>query len=289
MIGITGATGHLGREVIANLAGCDVTGEKIIACTRHPQTSSFSADLVDEIRRADFADVATLPAAFSGLSTLLLISVEGNDEDRIRLHANAVNAAQKAGVERIVYTSFFDIDPQSPSTVARVHRLTEEHIQASGCAWTFLRNGPYVDNIARRIAEASLTDGVFRMASGTARLPFIARSDLAKAAARAVTLLEPGNHAYRLSGPELLSYHELTTLVSRMVGKPLTYSAIPDDEYRQVLRDEGLPPELEARRMAYSQAIRAGYMTALTDDFERLVGHMPQRMEESLRMIPLLN
>jgi NAD(P)H dehydrogenase (quinone) len=289
MIGITGATGQLGREVIANLGGLKLAGERIVACTRHPQTANFPGHLVDEIRRADFAETETLSSAFSGVKILLLISIEGNDDERIRLHANAIDAARHAGVERIVYTSFFDVDPASPSEVARVHRLTEERVMSSGCAWTFLRNGPYVDNIARRIAEASLTDGIFRMASGSARLPFIARSDLAEAAARALTSRASGNLAYRLSGPELLSYDELSALIANTIGKPLAYLPITDDEYRQQLRKEGLPLELEARRIAYSQAMRAGFMTALTDDFAQLVGRTPRQMVDVLRGIALLD
>ncbi|MGK8198523.1 SDR family oxidoreductase [Burkholderia cepacia] len=288
MIGITGATGQLGREVISNLAAFKPAGQRIVACTRHPDTANLPGHLVDEVRRADFAAPDTLGEAFDGVTTLLVISVEGNDDDRIRLHANAVDAARRAGVERIVYTSFFDVDPASPSEVARVHRLTEECVMASGCAWTFLRNGPYVDNIAKRIAETSLSDGVFRMASGTARLPFIARSDLAEAAARALVSNEPGNHAYRLSGPELLSYDELAALVGDVIGKTLAYLPVSDDDYRLQLRDEGLPPELEARRIAYSRAMRAGFMTALTDDFARLVGRNPHRMADVLARLELL-
>ncbi|RKR31371.1 MULTISPECIES: SDR family oxidoreductase [Paraburkholderia] len=287
MIGITGATGQLGREVLSYLGKFKPGGERIVACTRHPETAHLPANFVDEIRRADFADTRTLADAFAGVTTLLMISVEGNDEDRIRLHSNAVDAAHRAGVERIVYTSFFDIDPASPSAVARVHRLTEECVMASGCSWTLLRNGPYIDNVARRIAETSLTDGPFRMAAGTARLPFIARSDLAEAAACALTSREPGNHAYRLSGPELLSYDELAALIGNAIGKPLAYLPVSDDEYRQQLREEGLPPELEARRIAYSQAMRAGFMTALTDDFARLVGRAPLRIADVLRTMAL--
>ncbi|NIF54515.1 NAD(P)H-binding protein [Burkholderia sp. Ax-1724] len=142
MIGITGATGHLGREVITNLARLKQPNRGVVACTRHPETADLPTDIVNEVRYADFGNPASLLEAFSGVDTLLMISVEGNDEDRIRLHATAVDAARRAGVKRIVYTSFFDVAPASPSAVARVHRLTEAHIMASGCAWTMLRNAP---------------------------------------------------------------------------------------------------------------------------------------------------
>lgn len=103
-----------------------------------------------ETSGAEFSDPASLDDAFTDVSTLLMISVEGDDKERIRLHANAVDAAHRAGVERVIYTSFFDVAPTSPNAVARVHRLTEAHIMASGCAWTMLRNGPYLDTSRKR-------------------------------------------------------------------------------------------------------------------------------------------
>ncbi|NIF54514.1 hypothetical protein [Burkholderia sp. Ax-1724] len=139
-----------------------------------------------------------------------------------------------------------------------------------------------------RIAEASKSDGVFRMASGAAALPFIARSDLAEAAACALVSMLPGNHAYRLSGPQLLAFDDLAALISTVIGSKVRYESITDGEYRHLLQREGLPPELETRRVAYSQAMRAGFMTALTGDFERLVGRAPLSMDNVLREIPLL-
>jgi NAD(P)H dehydrogenase (quinone) len=286
MIGITGATGHLGREVISHLARLKQPTSGIVACTRHPQTADLPP-VVNEVRFADFGDPASLVQAFSGVNTLLMISVEGNDDDRIRLHSTAVDAAQRAGVKRIVYTSFFDVAPASPSAVARMHRMTEAHIMASGCKWTMLRNGPYIDNVAMRIAEASKSDGVFRMASGAAALPFIARSDLAEAAACALVSTLPGNHTYRLSGPQLLTFDELTALISKVIGSQVRYESITDEEYRHLLQQEGLPPELELRRVAYSQAMRGGFMTALTSDFERLVGRAPLSIARLLGKILL--
>ncbi|MFJ3056689.1 NAD(P)H-binding protein [Herbaspirillum sp. NPDC087042] len=289
MIAITGATGQLGREVLTHLARLKPAQTRIIACTRHPASAQFSPGLVDVVRRADFADAASLAAAFAGIDTLLMISVEGEDNERIRLHQQAVEAARSAGVGRIVYTSFFDVDPVSPSEVARVHRTTEQCIAASGVAWTMLRNGPYIDNIALRIAEASQGDGIFRMASGQARLPFIARSDLAEAAAHALVDAAPGNRFYRLSGVELLDYAQLTALIGQVIGQPLSYQAIEDAEFAVQLEQEGLSQSLVQRRLAYSRAMRGGFMTALTDDFQRLVGRSPQAMADVLRQMRLLS
>ncbi len=285
-IAITGATGQFGRAVLSHLAGLIPEDTRVVACTRNPDQCDRTGR-VDEVRKADFADPKSLDAAWGGVDTLLLVSIEGDDDVRTRLHAQAVTAAARAAVRRIVYTSFFDVAPDSPSVVARVHRLTEAAIEQSGCAYTLLRNGPYVDNIASSVASAARRDGLFRMASGEARMPFIARADLALAAAHALVRDDVDNAIYRLSGAELLSYQQLCKLVGVAVGAPVRHVTISDEDYRDELNAQGLSPALQARRIAYVQAMRQGYMTALTADFERLVGRAPQLMSAVIPQLDL--
>lgn len=279
-IAITGATGKFGRAVLDQLGPLLSANVRVRACTRDPDRFDHGKAHVDEVRRADFADPESLDEAFQNVDTLLLVSIEGDDDLRIRLHGQATAAAVRAGVHRIIYTSFFDVAPDSPSVVATVHRLSEEAIRNSGCAYTFLRNGPYVDNIALSIAAAARTNGVFRMASGAACMPFIARTDLALAAASALMAMPEGNEIYRLSGPELLTYEALCDQVGAVVGVPVHHASISDDDYRADLDAQGLSPALRDRRIAYVQAMRLGFMTALTDDFQRLVGRAPRAMRE---------
>lgn len=279
-VAITGATGNFGRAVISQLGPLLPANVRVRACVRDPDRLDHRTGAVDEVRRANFADPDSLDIAFQNVDTLLLVSIEGDDDLRVRLHGQATAAASRAGVRRIIYTSFFDVAPDSPSVVARVHRLSEEAIRNSGCSYTFLRNGPYVDNIAVSIADAARTRGIFRMASGETRMPFIARADLALAAASALAATTEGNETYRLSGPELLTYQGLCGLIGTAVGVPVRHASISDDDYRAELEAQALSPALRDRRIAYVQAMRMGFMTALTDDFHRLVGQVPRAMRE---------
>jgi NAD(P)H dehydrogenase (quinone) len=286
MIGITGASGHLGGQILRVVAGQLPVGRRLIAMTRNLLKAPELERFASEVRHADFAEPEKLPHAFRGIDTLLIVSVEGEDDERIRLHRNAVKSAVAAGVRRVVYTSFFDVDSNSPSSVARVHRLTEAELMSTGLDWVMLRDGPYADNFARRVAAAARQDGIFRMAAGNARLPFIGRNDLAQAAARAV-LSDQSRVAWRLSGAELLCCEDLCALVSDRLRVPVRYQAITDQEQAVDLQRQGLSQDMIARRVAYGQAIRQGFMTALTDDFRRLVGHDPIRMSDLLLTLDL--
>ena len=72
---------------------------------------------------------------------MLMISVGfGLKDPRPVLHKRAFDAAVKAGVNHIVYTSFIGADTET-TPVAQDHRLSEESLRASGAKWTILRNG----------------------------------------------------------------------------------------------------------------------------------------------------
>ena len=289
VIAVTGASGLLAHGILAELAKFRSPGERVVACSRNPERLGRDGQIFDEARRADFADPASMQAAFRGIDTLVLVSIEGPDEERIDLHRKAVEAAAHVGVKRIVYTSFFDVDPASPSMVAHVHRETELAVMASGCRWVMLRNGPYIDNIARRMADAARHKAAFRMSAGTARLPFISRADLAVAAAYAAADQNDKsvNVAYRLSGQALLSCNEVADLVANVTGLPVRYEAVDDAAHGRDLVDQGLTPELISRRLAYSSAMRGGFMTALTGDFCRLTARDPHRIADILGMLDL--
>ncbi|MFB9950514.1 NAD(P)H-binding protein [Rhizobium puerariae] len=284
MIGITGASGNLGKAILEQLSRVGGQRPDIVACSRKPGRD-LSA-LASETRYADFAERESLADAFRGLDTLLLVSVESSDDVRVDLHCNAINAAKAAGVRRVVYTSFFDVDPASPSFVAKVHRDTEAALMASGLSWVMLRDGPYLDNSARRMALAAKDTGLFRWSAGEAALPFISRGDLAAAAAAAIL----SNHdrvAFRLAGPQLLTFADLAGLVSARLGQLVTYQAISDAEFAEELRMNGLPDDLVHRRVAYAQAMRLGYMSDLNDDFYKLTGRRPEDARTALQSIDL--
>lgn len=259
-IGITGATGHLGRLVINGLKEQGSAGE-IIALARSPEKA---ADLGVTVRAADYDRPDTLAPALEGVDTLLLIS--GNElGKRAEQHANVIQAARAAGVKRIVYTSLLHADTSTLSLAAE-HLATEAAVRASGIPFTILRNGWYTENYANSIAGAAVTGAVIGSA-GEGRISSAARADYADAAVAAVTGNGHEGKTYELAGDAAWTLGDLAAEVSRQTGKAISYKNLPEAEYAAALAGHGLPQPVAQAIAGFDAASAEG---ALFDDSRQL-------------------
>jgi NAD(P)H dehydrogenase (quinone) len=275
-IAITGATGELGRLVIAKLKNTVPAGE-LIALVRSP---AKAADLGVEARAADYTQPATLEPALQGVDTLLLIS--GNEiGHRVPQHANVIAAARKAGVKRIVYTSVLRADT-SPLSLAPEHLQTEADLKNSGLAFTILRNGWYTENYMNSVAPA-VGQGTLYSSAGDARIASASRADYADAAA--VVLTQPGHEGktYELAGDTAYSLADLAAEVSRQSGKPVKHHSIPEADYAAALTQAGVPAGFAAALASFDVAASKG---ALFDDghqLSRLIGQATTPLAVSVK------
>ena len=274
MIGVTGATGEIGRRVAARLAASGERGRLLVRdAARAPRHDGFE---VAEF--GGYHDVDGMRAAFDGVSTLLLVSA-GEAADRVEQHKRAVDAARAAGVGRIVYLSFISAAPDATFTFARDHFHTEQHILASGLAFTFSRQNLYADLAPLLAGE----DGVIRGPAGDGRLAPVLRDDVADALLAMLT--EPGHEGmtYELTGPESLTLSELAAAVSAAGDRIVTFHDESLEEAYASRAAYGAPDwEVEGWISTYT-AIAAGELDVVTDHVARLTGHEPVSLHEFLR------
>ncbi|MBV6670059.1 NAD(P)H-binding protein [Xanthomonas euvesicatoria pv. alangii] len=206
MIAITAANGHLGQAVAAELLARNAASRVRLA-VRSTEKLQTQQDQGFEVVRADYDDPASLDAALAGVSTLLLISSNGTNEDRIRQHKTAIDAARRAGVARIVYTSFTNPSFDSAFVWAHPHAETEPYLKDSGLAWTILRNNRYFTNIDPMLEQA-VQKGTFAIPGASGKVAYAGHDDLAAAAA---TVLLQDGHAgktYELTGRNESASHD---------------------------------------------------------------------------------
>lgn len=234
MYAVTGATGQLGRKVIKSLL-TRVAADEIVALVRDPAKAE---DLGVAARAADYFDPSSFETALSGVETLLLIS-SSSMENRAQQHTNVINAAKKAGVKRVIYTSLLHADRWTHWFSAD-HTQTEEALKASGLTYTILRNGWYWENHTVAIAP-SLAHGALIGSAGDALISWASRQDFADAAA--IVLTTPGHEGktYELGGDKGYRMADIAAEVARQTGKPYVYQNLTEAQHAGVLEQIGLP------------------------------------------------
>ncbi|MGK5058642.1 SDR family oxidoreductase [Janthinobacterium sp. LB2P49] len=236
MIVITGATGNLGQHVIANLLK-SVPVANIIAAVRNPAKAADLAAQGVQVRQADYNDGASLDAAFKGATKILLIS-SSEVGQRAQQHQNVIDAAKRAGVSLLAYTSVLHADT-SPLGLAAEHVITEAAIRAAKVPYTFLRNGWYQENHTEHLAPV-LEHGVVLGAAQNGRFSSAARADYAAAAAAVLTAAQP-QAIYELAGDQGFTLAEYAAEVARQSGKAIAYKDLPQADFKAALVSVGVP------------------------------------------------
>ncbi|MBT9370968.1 SDR family oxidoreductase [Rhizobium sp. CSW-27] len=274
---VTGASGQLGRGVIAHLLkDGKLAAADIVAASRNPDKLADIAAQGIETRAADFNDPAGLETAFAGIDRILLISTDelAAPGKRLEQHKAAVAAAVKAGVKHIVYTSMPNPD-KSLISFAPDHLGTEEAIKASGLRYTILRNSWYTENHFMGLPHA-LQAGVWYTSQAGGRLPNICRDDCAAAAAAALASPPAESVVMTLTGSESLTAEQIAEIVSTLTGKPLAVVQVSDEQLAGGVRAAGMPEFVVQLVVSADANIREGNFDLVTDDFERLTGRKPQ-------------
>lgn len=240
--GITGATGQLGRLVVAQLKE-RVNADDLVALVRSPEKA---ADLGIAVRAFDYTQPETLVDGLQGIDRLLLISANEVGKRKVQ-HQNVIEAARKAGVKWIVYTSLLKADSSSLS-LAGEHVETEKLLKASGIPHTILRNGWYTENYTPSIPGA-VAAGAWAGSAGDGRIASAARADYAEAAAVVLTSEGHVGKVYELAGDEAYTLKDLAAEISSQTGKSIPYNNLPEEKYAGLLAGVGIPGEL-ARAIA---------------------------------------
>lgn len=281
---VTGASGHLGRAVVEALFASG-TADRVVAGSRRPETLADLAARGVEARRVDFDDdVAALAKAFAGVDRLLIVSTDALDRPghRLEQHLRAIEAAKRAGVGHILYTSMSRPHAANPMWLAPDHRGTEEAIAASGIPYTILRHNWYFENIAGSIAHA-VAAGVWSDAVGEGRVAYVARRDCALADAAALASGETASSIRDVTGPELLSGSDIARILSERSGKTLSYAPVDETSRVAALAAAGLPEGFAAFIANSETGMAQGWLAVQTDDVRHLTGSAAQSFRDFVR------
>lgn len=280
MIVVTGATGQLGHLVIKALLK-KVPASSIVAAVRNVEKAKDIAALGVQVRHADYSQPASWDAALKGADKVLLIS-SSEIGQRATQHRAVIDAAKKAGVKLLAYTSVLRAD-NSVLGLAAEHRETEAHIRASGVPFVFLRNGWYTENYAAGIPTA-LSLGAVYGSAGDGLISSAARADYAEAAAVVLTADNQAGKTYELAGDSAFNLSEFAVEISRQSGKAIGYVNLPEADYKKALLGAGLP-EFLAELLANSDTgVSKGALFDEGHQLSKLIGRPTTAMAATVKV-----
>lgn len=279
MIGITGVTGKLGSYV-ADLV--DKKGIASVHLARSPERAKFYSSA--EIRRMSYANTPEVVEALKGIDTLLMVSARENPE-RVKEHKEFLDAAKLAGVEHIVYTSFYGADEKATFTLSRDHAQTEAYIKELGFTYTFLRDNFYLDFLI----DIALENGEIRGPAGSGKVSAVARKDTSSVASEILLHAKKWeNQTLNLTGPEDLSMEEIVALLSKVSGKTITYvDESVEEAYESRKKWPAQNWEYNAWVSTYT-AIKAGEQDGVSTDVEKVLGRPAMSLIDILKERQLL-
>jgi uncharacterized protein YbjT (DUF2867 family) len=270
MILVTGATGHVGSELVRLLAE---QGAPARALVHSPDKAAPIQHLGLETALGDYEQPDALDVAMKGCDQLFLLSPPSPRQPQQEQHV--IDAARRAGVEHVVKQSVPWAGPDAPLVFCRWHGQVEQHLAQSGLAYTLLRPSSFMQNFlmsAQQVADQGVLYGMF----GEGRVAFIDARDIAAVAAELLT--NPGYQgaSYSPTGPEALSAAEVAERLSAATGRQVRSVDLGPDGYRQALAGAGMPGWLVDGVVESNTMLAAGHAATVTNEVARLTGRPPR-------------
>jgi uncharacterized protein YbjT (DUF2867 family) len=246
---VTGATGTVGREVVALLLAA---GKPVRGMTRDAARAKFDPRV--EAVQADFASPETLAKAVDGVERVFSLTLG----PQTGTHERALAAAAKAaGVRHIVKLGAMGGDGETRNAIRRWHEEGEQAIKDSGVGWTFMRPGRFMSN-ALHWRESIRKEGKVFSNYGDGKLPSVHPRDIAAVAVRALTSEDYFGKILEVTGPEALNMAEEVAILSNTLGKPIEYVSITDETARREMERANMPSYIIDGLLPFAAFVRSG-------------------------------
>jgi uncharacterized protein YbjT (DUF2867 family) len=268
---VTGGTGNVGSQTLKSLLANK--NLKVRALVRNPAKARWIADLGGELVKGDLDDTAAVSRAMIDVQTLALITPAG-------AHASTqagkvIALARQAGVQKVVRLSAIKASEEGPTDNTRQHAITERAIRESGMRYVFLRPNYYMQNLLGSLGSI-VGEGKLYAGMGDAAIALIDARDVGDAMAAAVLSEQFDGSALELSGPESIGHSAVAAVISKALGRNVTYVAVPPEAAGEAVRAFGLDNWTVQIIVDYARAYSNGFGDFVTDSVQSLTGQAPR-------------
>jgi len=284
MIFVMTASGQLGGGVVRHLLDRGVAPDQIGAGARSPERLTDLDARGVIVRHADYTDPESLKAAYEGVDTLILIPTKDPVAERIRQHANALEAAIGRGVRRIVFLSIASAGPESHALIAPFVLYAEAATRLSGLEWVILRMNLYIDPLAEWAPDL-VRMGRLPYPVRDGRVAYITRDDVARATAGAAMDDGLSGEVLELTGSKAITMSDLAQALTAATGTRIRYETTSDDAYLDMCAHDDVPDFIARVLLSLYHAVEAGEFATVTDHVERLTGSAPESVDAYLSRV----
>lgn len=283
MILVTGATGHLGSATIHFLLK-KLPASEIAAFVRDEDKAADLKETGVDIRVGSYDDAVSLDKAMQGVERVLLIA--GTDEEnRLQQHRNVVDAAKKAEVNCVAYTSRNLKDRNTlVNKLMEGHFQTEDYIKASGLSHSIFRNVLYMDTVPQFVGEKVFETGI-NLPAGQGRVAYALRSEMGEAIANVLAKNGCDNEIYQLTGSEAYTFSDVAATLTDLSGKEVKYTPVEKSAFKTQMKERGVPEPVIEKVVGFITDIKNGQEEEVTSELENLLGRKPASLQEGLKTL----
>jgi len=259
--------GKVGSETVRLLRERDVP---VRVLARDPAKVTALAEAGAEVAAGDLDVPAAIDDAMTGVSTVVLVSPAVPAQE-----LNVVASAARAGAGHVVKATS-NASADSPIARRRWQAEIEAGLAASGIPHTLLRSNAYMQNVLT-LAPAIATTSSFGSAAGPGRSGLVDARDVAAVAAQiAAAPAAHAGHTHRLTGPGLISNYDVAAVLSKLLGRTITYRELTVEENTDAMTRAGVPAQI-AEMNAQAFSLTAG------GDAEWVTGDVPSLLRRPAR------
>ena len=269
---VTGATGQLGSAVVEALVD---RGINVRAATRLTTKIKWTKMVQPVV--FDYEDPGLHKAALDRITGLFLIAPPLDLEAPAKL-IPFIDKAKQMGVKHVVFNSVLkaDLDEGNPLGII------EKHLAKSEIAYTILRPNFFMENLSTGWLAPMIAGGKIFLAAGDSKTSFISVSDVAEVTATVFKEKDYGTE-YDLTGPEALSYGDVTRIISEACGRTVAYFPISEKEMMQGAREQGMSEKAIQYLVLLFAVVSKGLMAETNDVVRKVTGKAPISFKEFAR------
>lgn len=271
---VTGATGNTGSGLVPALrsAGVDVR-----VFVRDESKAQPLKDMGAEVVVGDLDRPETIGPAVEGVDKIYLLTWNGPTQ--AQQAENVIKAAKQVGNPHLVRHSMWGSEK---SRIVKQGDQVEEAVKSSGLPWTLLKPTFFMQN-TMMAGPTIASNGMIYWDMKDGKLGMIDDRDVVDVALAVLTGSGHEGKSYILTGPAAISFHDVASTFSKVLGKDVTYVSVPGEAALQSMVGMGFPEWIAKGYVELSEGFSENFANRVTENVATLTDHPARSFEQFAR------